>query len=84
MYQTILLTVFLTIFVAPSFSFVPQQSRRGCLVPSAGRLNRNAVLSNFMAAADDDSAAATTEIPADDDGNVAGNEEKQKRLQYFS
>jgi len=84
MYQTILLTVFLTIFVAPSFSFVPQQSRRGCLVPSAGRLNRNAVLSNFMAAADDDSAAATTEIPADDDGNVAGNEEKQKMGSVFS
>lgn len=77
------LSLLITLFVAPAFSFVPQ-SQRGCVVPSAGRPIRTTVPKHVIAATDDDSTTVVTELPTDDDENVDVDSNKGKMGSVFS
>jgi len=69
MNQNIFLSLLITLFVAPSLSFVPQ-SQLGCLLPSVGRLNGIMCPQHVLAATDDDVTTATTDASTDDDADT--------------
>lgn len=70
--HNIIVSLLITLLVAPSLSFVPQ-SQRGMPAPSAGRLNRVARPHHVLAATDEDMTTSTTELSSG--GDVASNKE---------
>lgn len=70
--HNIIVSLLITLLVAPSLSFVPQ-SQRGMPAPSAGRLNRVARPQHVLAATDEDMTTSTTELSSG--GDVASNKE---------
>jgi len=83
MIQNIFLSFLITLFVAPSLSFVPQSQRR-CLVPGVRQLNRMTLPQHGMAATDDDSTTSTTELTDNGDGDGDDNNDSDSNKDRIS
>ena len=82
MKQTLLSSLLVTLFAAPSLSFVPQ-SQRGYIGQNAGRMNRILPSQRAAGSSDDDISTATTESTTDSDENDTG-ADAGKRSSVFS
>ena len=80
MKQTMISSLLLVLFAAPSLSFVPQ-SQRG-IVRRDGQINRIAPSQHAMGASDDDSTTATTETTTGDENY--SNADVSKKSSVFS
>lgn len=82
MKHTLLSSLLVTLFAAPSLSFVPQ-SQRGYIGQNAGRMNRILPSQRAAGSLDDDISTATTESTTDSDENDTG-ADAGKRSSVFS
>mmetsp|Transcript_12535 Transcript_12535/g.26416 ORF Transcript_12535/g.26416 Transcript_12535/m.26416 type:complete len:345 (+) Transcript_12535:179-1213(+) len=76
--QTMISSLLLALFAAPSLSFVPQSQRR--LVRRVGQINIIAPSQHAMGATDDDSTTATTETTTGDENDSNANASKKSSV----